>query len=212
MRARFWPVVCVLLLVWAPSAEGQSKEGQSNGVGIDVGIRAGVTSSQLWGSGVQSVSRRTGGVLGLFLRADIAGPLSVQTELLYVQKGAQFVTTSGSVSPGAEEDIRWDAPLNYVEVPLLLRADLAQLRSGSLMTVLAAGPTVSYLSVPIGGFPPDEPRYLQAGLLVGPSLTVDLGATDLSTSVRYRIGLTSVYDGAEPIRNRGIAATIGIAF
>jgi hypothetical protein len=53
---------------------------------------------------------------------------------------------------------------------------------------------------------------LQAGLLVGPSLTVDLGATDLLTSVRYRIGLTSVYDGAEPIRNRGIAATIGIAF
>jgi hypothetical protein len=141
MRARFWPVVCVLLLVWAPSAEGQS-----SGMGIDVGIRAGVTSSQLWGSGVQSVSRRTGGVLGGFLRADIAGPLSVQTELLYVQKGAQFVTTSGSVSPGAEEDIRWNAPLNYVEVPLLLRADLAHLRSGSLTTVLVAGPTVGYLS------------------------------------------------------------------
>jgi hypothetical protein len=53
---------------------------------------------------------------------------------------------------------------------------------------------------------------LQGGLLVGPSLTVDLGATDLLTSIRYRVGLTGVHDGAEPIRNRGVAATIGIAF
>jgi len=198
--------ISVLLALYPSHADAQSA-----GVDVKVGARAGVTSFRLWGGGVQSVSaRRTGGAFGLFLRADVPGPLSVQTELLYVQQGAQVATTSGEVYAETEESIRLDATLNYLEVPLLLRVDLARLSPGPLTTTVAVGPTVGYRTLPIGGFPPATPRNLQVGGLVGPSLAVSLGPTELSVSVRYRVGLTSTYEGFEPVRNRGVVATIAV--
>lgn len=206
MRTYAYLAISVVLALCPSPADAQFA-----GVDLEVGARAGVTSFRLWGGGVQSVSaRRTGGAFGLFLRADVPGPLSVQTELLYVQEGAQVATTSGEVYAETEEGIRLNATLNYLEVPLLLRVDLDQLSRGPLTTAIVAGPTVSYRTLPIGGLPPAAPRNLQVGVLVGPSLAVNMGPTELSASVRYRVGLTSAYEGSDPIRNRGVAATIGV--
>lgn len=90
--------------------------------GIDIGIKAGFNSSQL--NGYKGSENRTGLVGGLFAVLNPGGPLAIQPELLFVQKGQRF--KFGSIT------------LNQLSIPVLLRYELFSPLS------LVAGPIFNF--------------------------------------------------------------------
>ena len=92
-----------------------------------------VTSADLF-SGLSTVKNRYGYQAGVYVNRSFSKFLSLQPEVHYIQKGTVF-DVGGTSSLGAVT-----IDLTYVEVPLLLRADLG---SSPWHPFITAGPTVA---------------------------------------------------------------------
>ena len=79
--------------------------------GVRVGLKAGVSRTNLTGDNAQGLMGKFGGHAGLVANAALSGGFSVQAELLYSQKGAAARNDSSRIQ------------LNYVDLPVLLRYD-----------------------------------------------------------------------------------------
>lgn len=101
------------------------------------GFTAGVNSSNLGGTDLGDQSRRTGFTVGGLLILPLSSEFAIEPEFLY--------TTKGAVSNQTEPDgTKTSATLkmNYVEVPVLLRLDVAP--SGDVRPFVYAGPAISF--------------------------------------------------------------------
>lgn len=199
-------VVMMLFALGTTPALGQT----GGAVDTKSGLRIGATFMTIGGEDAPSdLNRRTGLTVGGFVVFDVVGPLAVQPELNYTQKGAE--------EPGGTT-----TKLDYVELPLLLK--LQPPSSGLVSPSLLIGPTAalnvkaeeetSSGSTDIS----DNIRTGELGLMVGVGVDAALGMGTLLLDARYGLGVTSLDeddDVAETdisTRNQGLMITVGYAF
>jgi len=184
--------------------------GQTGGaLETKTGLRIGATFMTIGGDDAPSdLDRRTGLMAGGFVVFDVAGPLALQPELNYIQKGAE----SGGTT----------TKLGYIELPLLLKVQAPS--SGPVSPNLFLGPTaalnVNAEEETSSGTTDisDDVRSGELGLMVGVGVDAALGVGTLLVDARYGLGLTSLDEDDDiaetdiSTRNQGFMITVGYAF
>ncbi len=200
---------------------------QLDAQGITIGLKAGVNIADLAidesGTSV-STDTRTVVALGPFVEFELGGIFSVQPELLYSQKGASF----------SEPGIDLTFKLNYIEVPVLLKARLSPPGSPVRPSVYA-GPVVGLeskcevegsaegVSANIDcaefaelseGEVDIQTKSVDFGLALGFGVDIPAGPVVVVGDVRYTLGLTDVNDvtgaSALDIKNRAWSVFAGV--
>lgn len=152
-----------------------------------IGVLLGATYSTL--RGVDGLDGRTGLVGGLSIVLPSDGFLALQTEALFVNKGAK-------ASTGDPEGLR----LGYFEVPLMARLSLN--RGGSVHPHVYLGPylgiqvdcSVKGVSTACDDIPGVSTRSVDVGGIVGAGIDYDLGPFVLGGGVRYSFGVSTIAD------------------
>ena len=127
------------------------------------------------------------------MRVDLPGPISVQQEVLFSQKGTAVTETFGQVNYTASY---FEFPLQLrVALPSVWRLDLFATGGGSFgLKVFESQSTGSTLEVQL----PDEGSFYErtdASVLASVGATFDEGPSPLSVFVRYMHGLRNVSQG-----------------
>lgn len=163
----------------------------------EFGIRGGVNFASFSDSKQEVDSRRTGLLVGVYLKVPIPViPVSIQSEVLYSQKGAEI--------NGVE------VRLSYIEIPLLVKVDLA--REILISPHLYAGPylgfNLNHEEEPAGDQEfQDDGVNNDFGLIFGAGIDI----SRINVGVRYSLGLEEVFEDEE-IRNNAISIVAGIKF
>lgn len=118
MKISALAAVSLLACALAPKAHAQ------------FGIKAGVNEAVLQGRVGEDATYKTYFHAGVFYEAKLIGPLSIQPELLYSLQGSQL--------KGATTVTNYTTQLNYIQVPILLKATLGPV-------FVEAGPQFGYL-------------------------------------------------------------------
>lgn len=188
---------------------------------ISVGPRIGATFANVKFSsdeGSMEFKNTTGLQLGAVVNYNINEMLSIQPELLLVQKGFK--------AGDSDEDGSMTLKYNYIEVPVLAKVSFG---TEAFRGFATAGPTFGYLT---GGkyiyefdgeeetedieFE-DEDRRSEVGLSIGVGAAYKVGAGELNLDVRYGFGLTSLNDteseGDNPkAKNRVVGVSLAYLF
>lgn len=168
----------------------------------EIGFKLGLNLSTLDGEGFDDADTRTAFTGGGFVRLGITNMLSIQPELMYSPKGAE-----------SEEDVNGSTfttaiELDYIEVPVLIRADVA---SGAMLApYIYGGPAFAFeASCSITGegegveFEADcdegegeglERKSFDVGAMVGGGLSFPAGPGSILIEGRYNFGLINIAD------------------
>jgi hypothetical protein len=111
-------VLAIVLLLLASQAHAQ------------FGIKGGVNQAVLSGRVGEDATYKTYFHAGIFYEAKVLGPLSIQPELLYSMQGSQL--------KGSSTITDYKTQLNYVQVPILVKATIGPV-------YVEAGPQFGYL-------------------------------------------------------------------
>lgn len=172
---------------------------------------------------------RTDFVGGGFVSFPIGESFAIQPEVLYSRKGA----TADVVEEGVRIDA--DLKLDYIEIPVLLVARLAD-QDSSARPIVYAGPAVSFevkceveasgtedgVSVSISA-DCDEPSFddetldtkgTDFGIVFGGGLEFDAGSAVIIIEGRYNVGLVNLDDSTDPddIKSRTFSFMAGVGF
>lgn len=204
------------------------------------GFKAGINSSNVVGDDADGFKSRTGIVGGLFVRFNIPGKFSVQTELLYSRKGAKRTELD-------ESSIQFNRVLkvDYLEIPLLVRYKLAG--RGPVSSNVFAGPAFAFAKssetvkeVEVSGWPLAGARNnynetsSDVGLVLGGSIDVAVMSVGITIDIRYTAGLSSMWEDvtvanipdplreemyadpttgtADDMKNSALTFTVGVTF
>lgn len=184
---------------------------------VRLGIKGGANMARLNGEDLALLEdtwkSKLGFCVGGFLAISLGDVLTIQPEVLYTMKGAEFteveiITYTGKLF------------LDYIEIPVLLKL---RLPVGGIAPFVFAGPSVGFILSEklklfedgeyIGEEPiEDEIKNVDYGAVFGGGL--ELGRS-FHIDVRYSLGLQKL--GAEgldalDIKNGVLSATVGIAF
>jgi hypothetical protein len=178
------------------------------------GLLGGVALAEFGGADAGANSSRAGVVAGGFVRIQPNEILVIEPELLFVQKGAE--TDASSPFSG---NIR----LDYLEVPLLVKANFPVASDNRIVPSIFAGPAVAFklgcnLTASSGSASASE-SCSDAGLDInGTDFSFVLGAgADIGSflfQLRYDIGLSKVGGGDNPadVKNKAWLFTVGYRF
>lgn len=227
-------VLGTILGLISTSAQGQ--------VNVQIGARSGITSMTEIGRRVEDLNRRTGVMAGGFVVLDLPGPLALQPELLYVQKGAQWAqpVITGSSGDLRTVDLTITEQFDYIELPLLAKIQIPLGDTFVLPTVfggpvvglnVASGRKISGGNWRTAGVEDElqerKPEANQAEFSLvtgvgaeflisdGPSVVLDIRyELGLTRSVDYRLDYPDSNTIVIPpiIRNQGFVFTAGLAF
>jgi opacity protein-like surface antigen len=197
--------IFVALAVLAVPADAQK---------VSVGLKAGPNFVTLAGDGVSDVESFARMIGGGFMVVQLGNNFAFQPELLYAQKGGKEVD--------ADEIMK--LKLDYIEVPLLLRAFPTM--TGRFLPHLLAGPTVAYNSncdaeITEAGVATtvdcDDLLPLKdwdLGVALGGGVDMAVGKAFLVLDLRYTLGLTSIDDDSNPsdIKHRAFSIMAGFRY
>jgi hypothetical protein len=181
---------------------------------IRKGIKAGLNVANLRVDSEDNTEQNTkNGILGgFFLEIDPIGPLALQGEVLFTQKGSKV---KSSDTPG-ESDIK----INYLEVPLLVKLQMP-LAPPMASYAFFAGPAVSFkLSEDINGNEGGEDIFKSSDLggVVGASLGFSaLGLAAIVVDLRYTLGLSDILkddfksNSNDSVKNGVISLSLGLS-
>ena len=160
-------------------------------------------------------------IAGAFVAHRLHGPIGVQLEALYSQKGGNAPAIEGTGG----------VRLSYLEVPLLLRATLPHADARVMRPYLLAGPAVAFrltceLAAEVDGqqtrLDCDDPIFggeantkpVDVGMVFGGGTAIGLGRAALQLEARYALGLSSIDDtpARTDVKNRALSLLIGIAY
>lgn len=161
---------------------------------------------------------------GIFMEKPFNEYLSIQPEVNFIQKGGSESNESGEFADFSDEDVT----LSYIDVPLLLKANIPL--EGSVSPFVTAGGYAGYLlDVSIDGVEDDikdEINDFSYGLLFGAGVTFG----NIFIEARYDYGLSNLIDddlfmdelgefddigdfGFDlKVRNKGFNITVGFIF
>ncbi|MEP6781242.1 MAG: porin family protein [Gemmatimonadaceae bacterium] len=169
-----------------------------------IGITAGATFSNVKTSSDLNLSNRTGSTFGVSLQLPAGQTFTLQPELLFIQKGSKFSSSS----------INGNFRLDYVEIPLLLRYDISR---GTIGPHIYAGPSVGFnVGCHVSGSLTSsattstdctkdnfKPKSLDYGITVGGGVDFNLGGLAATGGARYGIGLADIRnDNSAAFRDR----------
>jgi hypothetical protein len=215
-------------VVWLAAVVAFTLTGIAAHAAPPVGLRLGVTGGRLHGSIGDEVAsdHRPGFDLALWTRAPISGAFSFQPELQWITKGGQGDFQIGIADAHAEFS------LQYIEAPMLLRAELPA--AGAWAPFIVLGPTVGWrvdshvdletdpIVMPaaspevsifegVGTFGDPEFSDWDFGVLGGAGVTLGRGRTRVTLEARYQRGFVNLYDSDDAEATTGtFAATIGL--
>lgn len=173
-------------------------------------------------SAVMIPKNRNGFVAGVSYNIGLLLGLSIQPEVLYVQKGGVYenvpLSVFGIPSLGTA---KMTESMNYVEVPVLVK--FAPLPIPVLKPYIEAGASYAILlssktKIEAEGTSEEadsKDGYVKndVSLIVGAGVDLSLGLIGLNVDVRYVMGQTKlVKDTDAKFFNRGVQATVGLAF
>lgn len=205
---------------------------------VRFGVLAGMSLAELTDDFVAAdltSQRRLGVQAAIYLIVPVGNRVALQPELHYVQKGTSYtilnLNDGGDVPAGAE----FKLTLGYLEVPLLLRLDLAG-ASSRLQPFLVGGPSAAYRATCTLGFSSagfsasnkcddtmntpdtdeDPIKKLDYGAVVGGGFALRMLGAPTSIQVRYSRGLTTLareadVDTGKP-KNSVISLLVGVGF
>lgn len=179
--------LCLSLL--ATDAYAQSPE---------FGVKGGLNIATL-NTDVVDFDSRTGFMLGGFARIP-AGPLSIQPELIYTQKGAELDFSFDFFGESFSETFTYE--IDYLEVPVLARLDFP---SGNFTPAIYAGPALAFKineTISVSGIDDgdiaeseDEVKDFDFGLALGGGFDLSIGTGNkFVVDVRYTLGLTDIFE------------------
>lgn len=206
-------------------------------VSIEPGVRVGLNSATVGGdteeyvqafSGIGGgtgfdfeidLGRRTGFLIGGYALVDLAGPLAIQPELRYIQKGFGYDLTASF--QGQSQTASGSLNLSYLDIPVLARVDLPF--GGALSPHLIAGPRVGINlsaesespSLNGGGSETTDVSDSVSGTDFGLELGAGLSVSTVTVDLRYGLGLSNIVDaeGADvSLSNRSLMVTAGLTF
>ena len=188
---RLVPLVVLALAVALSAAPAHA--------GLAFGVKGGVSISQVRAD-LFDTDNRTGFVGGVYGALDLTPVIGIQPELLFVRKGAKLFSTDVSIGGIPLGEIGTSLDVDYLEVPVLLRATLPVAEAVGVR--LLAGPVVSLkldekLSVSgLAGYSldSDQVKTADVGLAAGAAVAFRSGALALVGEGRYTFGLTNVSD------------------
>lgn len=171
-----------------------------------LGVIGGANFATLTGDDAGDPDMKTGFDIGALAQFPLGMVLTFQPEVHYSQKGASVEGPTG-------DDL--ETSLDYIDIPLLLRAGTA-LAEG-LDVDLLLGPSIGILlncEDPAGNDCSDETTSTDFGLVVGAGFSWAMGAGDLLLDGRFNMGFSSVddSDADADINNQNIQVLVGYAF
>jgi len=207
MHHRICFVIAALSLVFATSVRASCFKGQSAYIGVNVSNFVGDAATA---ANTQSV---TGLALGGALAFDLSDDTSIQIELMYSQKGAEFDSTL----LGATE-----IHLDYLEFPVLFRYDPLKdkrvsptiLLGGAMGLRINASGTVLSNGMPLtGGGLEQQTNSVDFGLIAGLQVNVAVGSGEIFLQARIERGLVNVNEGgSEGFKNTAVSIVAGYFF
>jgi hypothetical protein len=169
-----------------------------------------------------------GFVTGISYKIDLILGLSIQPEVLYIQKGAIYEPSTislASIYPGASVDGKLTMKLDYIDIPILVKYSLPipvispYIVGGVSYGILVSAKTKFEATVngaPGVTQPPSEETNIKDQMNKSDlSLQVGVGVELIMIEVdaRYVIGLSKLdKDGKAKVYNRGIVLTAGLRF
>lgn len=155
---------------------------------------------------------------GVFLEIGLPGPISIQPEVLYVQKGAKISFAEGEITGTLKANI------DYIEIPLLLKFNLVS--GGLTIPSFYAGPyfgfnTKAEFVISAAGYTEtqdikDDIKNTEFGVTFGLGLTQKLGVMKLTFDARYDLGISNIIEetveGPSSIKTRTWLFMAGISF
>jgi hypothetical protein len=197
---------------------------QTRGAIPEFGIKGGIPFSTIRVDLAEDVDSRTALGGGAFVHVPL-GPVGIQLEVLYMQKGA--------VLGGNDADlVGMVIALDYIEVPLLVTVPIDV--GPSVTPYLFSGPALAFevgcaferdaegveASIDCTGSPAIDfeltSKKLDIGLTLGGGLRVPLGPGALLLEGRYTFGLVNINDdpveNGDNFKNRSAAGMIGFSF
>jgi hypothetical protein len=181
---------------------------------ISLGFQGKLTRATIVGPDVDYDFRKGWG-LGAFLKLPVSDMLSIQPEILYLQKGAYSSWPFGDLM----------IALDYVEIPLLLRINVPV--EGTVAPYFLVGPALGFkggceitaelngdeekLDCDETGF---EVKSVDFGGVVGAGLSFGAGPGSFHLGARYNYGLISLDDSEEDwdLGNRAFSFLAGYSF
>jgi hypothetical protein len=173
-----------------------------------VGVIGGVNMSNLSGDDAEDTGSKIGFDVGGLLQIPVGEIVTIQPEVHYSQRGAEFD------GPG---DLEAEISLDYIHVPILLRAGVP-LAEGFDFD-FEVGPSFGFLmSCDFEGEDcKEDSRTIDMGIIAGGGFSWAMGAGDLLVDIRYDLGLTSISDPEDDadeadLKNTNLQFLIGYAF
>jgi hypothetical protein len=201
----------LLLTLPTPSSAQQSR--------VSLGLQAGVNVADLAGADNDIAPHDRFGFLGGgFLKVGTSSRISLQLDVLYVQKGGE---ENSDADPGDRPD---QFHVDYLELPLLFKVALS---TDGVRPELFLGPSIAFeLSCSYDAFPEGssdavdcdeagiQTRSTDLGVVFGGGLDIPLGAGSLIVDGRGIVGLQSIDDSEADLdyRNRILALMVGYRF
>jgi hypothetical protein len=201
---RLVTILVLTLLVLASAATSADAQ-----LPFSYGFKAGINSSNVVGDDADGYKSRTGIVGGLFVRFNIPGKFSVQTELLYSRKGAKRAEVDTAAAPASTiTPFTRVIKADYLEVPVLIRYKLAA--RGPVSTHFFAGPVLAFskssetvvevivldraLAGPRNNY---NEKSTDIGLVLGGGIDVSVMSVGVSLDIRYTTGLSSMWEDVD---------------
>ncbi len=211
----FSMLVSLFLVFWTTTVSAQ--------VPISLGVRLGANIADVSFSGIRagssfSTSTRTGFTFGGITEIGISGLISLQGELLYIRKGANFdFTMPGETSKGT---LRY----NYLELPVSIKAKVG---TAKLKPFIFAGPNLGFNLTA-----ERETRsrgQTETEDIMGETKSVDFAVhfgagveyrsdprSSFFVDIQYSLGLTNIVDSdvATPseVKTRNVKILIGLLY
>jgi hypothetical protein len=181
---------------------------------VHFGPMAGASFANFHGADVSNTKQRAGFVVGGFVRIAASGPLQIEPQLLYVQKGAEADVGGG---------ITGTFKLDYVQIPVLIKAAFPVASDTRIVPSLFAGPALAFK---VGckvkasdGSATVEETCADAGASIKSTdfSFIFGGGADIGPiafQLRYDLGLSKIEDASQPsdVKNKAWLFTVGYRF
>lgn len=190
--------------------------GSAYGQFVDFGVKGGLNIAHISGDGSADHNNKIGFGIGGMANISMTGlPLSIQLEVLYLQKGA----TLNTIIFG--ERYESTLSLDYLEVPVLAVVDIPV--AGPVNPFVYAGPYLAfninaesdatYLGLNETEDIREEVKSNEVGISFGAGTNVSLGVMKLVLDLRYSFGILDMSEfTGEDVKNNGLSLTTGIRF
>ncbi len=205
-----WMAVMALLLAIGPitgmAAEASKSDAAAGRPDLTAGVKAGISMSTLSGDDIEGVSSKIGMAAGGFFGIGL-GPVMIQPEVQYVQKGAQD-----------EDNSDLKMKMDYLEIPVLIKAAFMG-PEAKVRPSIYAGPALGILlgaktddgtnSVDVK----DSYKSTDFGLAFGADIEIQGFIVDL----RYTMGLSQIPDTGDSdldvdVKNGAFMVQVGYSF